>query len=75
MPILTIPTQFGPLTLWEDDSAIVRLDWDGDGTDDTPLLVEAARQVQAYAAGTLTEFDLPLRIKGSDFQRDVCAQM
>lgn len=75
MPILTIPTQFGPLTLWEDDSTIVRLDWDGDGTDDTPLLVEAARQVQAYAAGTLTEFDLPLRIKGSDFQRDVCAQM
>ena len=75
MPSLTIPTQFGPLTLWEEDGAIVRLDWEGDGTDETPVLIEAAQQMQAYDAGELTEFDLPLRVKGSDFQRDVCAQM
>jgi len=75
MPALTIPTQFGPLTLWEDDGAIVRLDWDGDGTDDTALLVEAARQLKAYDAGELSEFDLPLHVKGSDFQQSVCAQM
>ena len=75
MPSLTIPTQFGPLTLWEDDGAIVRLDWDGDATDETPLLREAAQQLRAYDAGTLQAFDLPLRVAGSDFQRDVCAQM
>lgn len=75
MPALTIPTQFGPLTIWEDDDAIMRLDWDGEGTDKTPLLVEAARQLQAYDAGTLENFDLPLRVAGSDFQRAVCDQM
>lgn len=75
MPNLTIPTQFGPLTLFEDDGAIVRLEWEGAGVDETPLLIEAARQLRAYDDGTLRVFDLPLRVAGSDFQRDVCAQM
>ncbi|MBU2991957.1 methylated-DNA--[protein]-cysteine S-methyltransferase [Octadecabacter sp. 1_MG-2023] len=75
MPRLTIPTQFGPLTLWEDDGAIVRVDWDGDGSDETPLLSDAARQLRAYDAGQLQDFDLPLRVAGSDFQRAVCDQM
>lgn len=72
---LTIPTQFGPLTLFEDAGAIVRLDWDGDGRDDTPLLQEAASQLQAYDEGRLQAFDLPLRVDGSEFQRAVCAEM
>lgn len=75
MPCLTIPTQFGPLTLWEEDGAIVRLDWDGNGTDETPLLVKAAGQMRAYDQGDLHDFDLPLRVAGSDFQRAVCDQM
>lgn len=72
---LTVPTQFGPLTLFEDDGAIVRLDWEGAGTDETPLLVEAARQLRAYAAGDLEGFDLPLHVEGSDFQKAVCREM
>lgn len=72
---LTVPTKFGPLTLWEDDSVIVRVEWEGDGVDDTPLLREAALQLRAYDAGELEVFDLPLRISGSDFQRAVCSQM
>jgi methylated-DNA-[protein]-cysteine S-methyltransferase len=75
MPSLTVPTQFGPLTLWEDDGAIVRVDWEGAGVDQTPLLLEAAGQLRAYGAGTLEVFDLPLRVAGSDFQRAVCSQM
>lgn len=75
MPCLTIPTQFGPLTLWEEDDAIVRLDWDGNGTDETPLLARAAGQMRAYDQGALQAFDLPLRVAGSDFQRAVCDQM
>jgi len=75
MPCLTIPTQFGPLTLWEEDGAIVRLDWDGNGTDETPLLARAAGQMRAYDQGALQAFDLPLRVAGSDFQRAVCDQM
>lgn len=75
MPALTVPTQFGPLTLFEQDGAIVRVQWDGDHADDTPLLTEAAGQLRAYDAGTLTQFDLPLRVAGSDFQRAVCDQI
>ena len=37
----------------------------------SPLLNEAARQLDAYFAGNLTEFDLPLRPAGSDFERRV----
>ncbi|MCW1950267.1 MAG: methylated-DNA--[protein]-cysteine S-methyltransferase [Octadecabacter sp.] len=75
MPNLTIPTQFGPLTLCEEDGAIVRVEWEGDGRDETPLLIEAAAQLRAYDDGTLEKFDLPLRVAGSDFQRAVCDQM
>jgi len=75
MPCLTVPTQFGRLTLWENEGAIVRLTWDGDAHDDTAILRRAAQQVRAYDAGELEEFDLPLRVEGSDFQRAVCDQM
>ena len=75
MPALTVETRFGPLTLTEEDSAIVRVAWDGAGRDDTPLLAEAARQMRAYDAGELQVFDLPLRVGGSDFQRAVCEAM
>ncbi|AKS45250.1 methylated-DNA-[protein]-cysteine S-methyltransferase [Octadecabacter temperatus] len=75
MPNLTIPTQFGPLTLHDEDGAIVRVEWDGDGRDETALLSEAARQLRAYDLGELEAFDLPLRVAGSDFQRAVCDQM
>ena len=72
---LTIPTQLGLLTLWEDDSAIVRVEWEGDGVDETLLLREAALQLGAYDAGELEVFDLPLLVGGSNFQREVCSQM
>lgn len=76
MKTLTVPTQFGDLTLVQDGDAIVALDWKvADVQDDTPLLKEAARQLAAYAAGTLEVFDLPLQVKGSKLQQDVCAAM
>lgn len=80
MPTLNVPSAIGPLTLEERDGAIVRLGW-GDAPDDpadgrpTPLLAEAARQVAAYFAGTLTGFDLPLAPPGSDFQKRVWRAM
>lgn len=75
MPSLTVPTQFGPLTLIQEEDAIVALEWEGEGREETPLLKEAASQLQAYDAGKLLVFDLPLEVRGSDFQRAVCAQM
>jgi methylated-DNA-[protein]-cysteine S-methyltransferase len=35
------------------------------------VLTDAARQLAGYFAGTLTSFDLPLALEGTDFQRTV----
>lgn len=41
-------------------------------TDQTPLLIETRRQLEAYFSGRLREFDLPLQLKtGTDFQKQV----
>ena len=39
--------------------------------DRNPLLTEAARQLRAYFAGQLREFQLPLDTQGTDFQKRV----
>ncbi|MGC1495388.1 MAG: methylated-DNA--[protein]-cysteine S-methyltransferase [Sulfitobacter sp.] len=72
----TILTQFGDLTLTEVDGAITAVNWTRvSSQDQSDLLDEAAEQLAAYAAGKREGFDLPLRVAGSDFQRDVCAAM
>jgi methylated-DNA-[protein]-cysteine S-methyltransferase len=43
--------------------------------DQNPLLTEAARQLQAYFAGQLREFSLPLDLQGTDFQKRVWGQV
>lgn len=75
MPQLTIPSLLGPLTLTEEDGAITRLDWNGTGSDATPLLAEAARQLDAYFAGDLTTFDLPLAPKATPAQHSFLAAL
>ena len=83
MPIASLNTIVGPLSVHEEGGAIVRLSWEdavsGSGAaaevDDTPLLHEALLQLAAYFDHRLTSFDLPLRVAGSDFQRAVCAAM
>ncbi|MGN6577608.1 MAG: methylated-DNA--[protein]-cysteine S-methyltransferase [Nocardioides sp.] len=47
----------------------------GDRDDDNPLLAEAARQLTAYFARDLKEFDLPLRPDGTPFQLRVWEQL
>lgn len=72
----TVPTQFGDLTLTEEDGAIIALTWTRvQRQDASDLLDEAAAQLAAYANGEREDFDLPLRVTGSDFQREVCAVM
>src|SRR5690606_30579419 len=41
----------------------------------SPLLAEAVRQLTAYFAGDLKEFDLPLDPQGTPFQRRVWEQL
>jgi methylated-DNA-[protein]-cysteine S-methyltransferase len=76
MHALSFPSPVGRLTLVERDGAIASLRWGGRaGADPSPLLAEARRQIDAYFAGALRAFDLPLAIEGTDFQRAVWAAM
>ena len=74
---LTLETEIGPLTVTEADGAIAAVDWGARAARParTPLLNEAARQIKAYLAGRLTEFDLPVAPGGSEFQRRVFEAM
>jgi len=76
MRSLSISSPVGNLILDEDQDAIVSIRWaETTAGNGSPLLVEAARQLDAYFAGRLTEFDLPLRPTGSPFERGVWAAM
>jgi methylated-DNA-[protein]-cysteine S-methyltransferase len=73
---LSMQSPVGTLTLTEDAGAIVSIGWgDAAGRNGSPLLAEAARQLEAYFAGALTAFDLPLRPAGSAFEQRVWAAM
>jgi methylated-DNA-[protein]-cysteine S-methyltransferase len=76
MPQLSFLTPLGPLTLSEEDGAIVALDW-GTGRDqaETPLLLEAREQLQDYFDGQRPSFDLPLAPFGSAFRQKVWAAL
>ena len=70
----SLSTPFGDLTLTEDDGAITALGWGQAAWQDRSDLLDAALgQLNEYATGARQSFDLPLRVRGSDFQRQVCA--
>lgn len=76
MPSIAVDTQFGTLGLIEEAGQIVAVVWDGETKGETTqVLQDAATQMRAYDSGQLEQFDLPLNVKGSQFQRDVCAAM
>src|SRR6266478_1602568 len=76
MPSLSIPSPVGQLTIEEEDGAIVAIRWaDMPAGNGSPLLTEAARQLDAYFAGKLTHFDLPLAPAGSPFEARVWSAM
>ena len=84
-----VPSAVGPLTLVAEDGAIVGLymDLQRHRPDDDELGEEdqrgreaepfkaAADQLDAYFAGTLTRFTVPLTPRGSDFQQRVWAAL
>jgi len=76
MEMATLATPVGPVRLIGDGEVLVGLftgEEQGFAAEPcaTPLLQEASRQVQAYFAGELIHFDLPLRLDGTPFQRRV----
>ncbi len=73
---LGLDSPVGPLTVTEQDDAIVELDWRRDSdTNASSLLIEARRQLQAYFAGMLKVFDLPVAPAGTPHQQKVWRAM
>ena len=82
----TLDSPIGELRVIARDDAIVAIEFSpfrgladgrpiGDRDDDAPLLKEAVRQLEAYFAKDLREFDLPLAPVGSAFQQRVWEEL
>ena len=68
----------GRMTITAREGAIIRLKWGVSAPERkarTPELDEAVRQLNAYFSGQLSQFDLPLYVQRSEFQRAVCDAM
>jgi methylated-DNA-[protein]-cysteine S-methyltransferase len=77
-----IASPVGELTIVASDAGLVAVLWPGDRPsrvpldepahdDQHPVLIETARQLGEYFAGTRTSFELPLDLRGTSFQREV----
>jgi len=76
MPHISINTPIGYLSVFEDSGAIVAVEWGAAGEpEDSPLLLTAREQLNAYFDGSLKDFDLPLSPVGSEFQQQVWEEM
>ena len=81
-----MPSPVGALTLVASDAGLVAVLWAQDDVDRVrlgemieddghPVLVAAAAQLEEYFAGTRTAFDLPLDMRGTEFQKRVWAAL
>lgn len=81
--MIEIDSPIGALTLVASGGALTRIDFGRTAApaaarlpaDDDAVLVEATRQLGAYFAGELRDFDLPLNATGTEFQRRVWARL
>lgn len=65
-------TPVGDITVFEEDGAIVSLDWGWVPHQESALVLERAReQLDAYFDGTLTAFDLELAPAGTAYRKAV----
>jgi methylated-DNA-[protein]-cysteine S-methyltransferase len=77
-----VDSPIGPLRLVARDGALTNIEFSpfkapadglplGPREDDDPVLAATRDQLAAYFAGELTDFDLPLAPRGTDFQHQV----
>jgi methylated-DNA-[protein]-cysteine S-methyltransferase len=80
----TVDSPLGVLTLTAADGFLTGMAMDGqkhaprphpEATHDDGWFTEVTGQLDAYFAGTLTQFEVPIRLEGTDFQRRVWAQL
>lgn len=69
---ISLKSPVGPLTVFADEAAIFALEF-GQAPKgvSSPLLDEAARQLNAYFTGRLDRFSVPVAPAGTDFQKRV----
>lgn len=76
MPHLAFNSPIGPLALFEEDGAIVAVDWGFlPDNEETPLLLKARDQLEEYFEGKRRDFHLPLKPHGTAFQQKVWAAL
>jgi methylated-DNA-[protein]-cysteine S-methyltransferase len=83
-PTYTMPmdTPVGRLVLESDGDVLIGI-WlptsglqaGSDGRDAPPVLKDTATQLEEYFAGDRTEFDLPMELDGTEFQREVWREL
>ena len=82
----TMPSPVGDLTLVASDAGLAAILWENDDPErvrlgtmvedrDDAILVAAKQQLDAYFAGTLTAFTVPLDFHGTAFQKSVWAAL
>ncbi len=72
MPQLSLHSPVGDITVFEEDGAIVSLDWGWVRDQDaSPVLERARAQLEAYFDGELKTFDLPLAPAGTPYRQAV----
>lgn len=82
----TMPSPVGRLTLVAGDEALIAILWENDDPervrlgplledDADPILIETERQLNAYFAGRLKAFTVPLAFRGTAFQKRVWAAL
>jgi methylated-DNA-[protein]-cysteine S-methyltransferase len=67
-----VDSPIGPLGLAASDTGLTGVFFDGRRiapSGSSPVLADAARQLEEYFAGERTSFDLPLELHGTGFQR------
>ena len=76
--VVYFDSPIGLIEIQSDEGNIVSLDFTEEVRYDEkpePVLEEAKKQLKEYFDGTRKEFTLPLRMKGTDFQKDVWRQL
>jgi methylated-DNA-[protein]-cysteine S-methyltransferase len=68
----------GPLRVSEENGRVTALEFDAPGAlggSESPVLLQAERQLAEYFAGSRKAFDLPLTVSGTAFQKAVWAAL